>query len=335
MKLPAILTSDLHLTANPEDAHRWGLFPWLARECESERAETLVVLGDLTDAKDRHPAELVNRVVRSVQMLRERVGRVIILKGNHDLLKDGHTFFQFLDALDGVEVISRPTEDVIVGGAACVFLPHTRTPAADWRDSDFSHFDYLFMHQTVTGARAGNGQGLTGESLPALNAGKVYSGDVHVPQTVGPVEYVGSPYHVHFGDAFEPRCIAIDRDRRAFDLRFPTVRRLMLDVSGEEGVQQVVRLSDGDQVKLRVHLSESDRHRWRELRRLYETACSDAGVMLCGLELRVAKSRLRVAAGDRPAAMFGPGEAVLEFVEGDGLGGELLDAGLECLEGGR
>ncbi len=332
MKLPAILASDLHLTANPADEYRWGLIPWLAKECESERAETLILLGDLTDAKDRHPAELVNRIVRGIQLLRKHVGRIIILKGNHDLLKTGHTFFQFLDALDGVEVISKPTEDTIIGGASCMFLPHTRTPAQDWKGFDFSHFDYLFLHQTVTGARASNGQKMAGDTLPLLNAGKVYSGDIHVPQTIGLVEYVGSPYHVHFGDAFTPRCIAIDRDRRTFDLHFETVARLMLDVTGDEGVQQVMQLRPKDQVKLRIHLSESEKHQWRELRQVYVEACSYRSVQLCGLELKIGKARTRVTVGDRPAAMFDPRNALCKFVEDDGLGGELLDVGLECME---
>lgn len=329
MKLPAVLASDLHLTANPLDEYRWGLFPWLERELVAERAETLVLLGDITDSKDYHPAQLVNRLVRAVASVSRVVPRTVILRGNHDYLKDGHTFFEFLSALPGVEVVTRPTED-LSDGAAAMFLPHTRTPASDWRGMDFSHYDYLFMHQTVRGAVAGNGQRMGGEELPPLDAGRVWSGDIHVPQRVGPVEYVGSPYHVHFGDDFRSRCVVIERGGRTSDIRFPSPRRVSVRVSDADGVR-AARLSPGDQVKARVRLAESEKHAWRRVRDEVAAAVAERGAALCGLELEVERERRRVRAGERHGALT-PEEALARFVGADALGGELLDAGLEILE---
>lgn len=328
MKLPAILAADLHLTANPIDAYRWGLFPWLAREGASARAETLVLLGDLTDAKDYHPAELVNRVVREVVGLREAFGHVIILKGNHDELKAGNMYFQFLEALDGVEVVSAPRE--IDLGWRSMFLPFTRAPAKDWAGLDLSPCEYVFLHQTLKGAVASNGQRMEGELLPALGPGKAYSGDIHVPQVIGGVEYVGSPYHVHFGDNFAPRCVLLGNGW-ARDLHYPSIKRVTLDIAGEDGLQQIARLAAGDQVKVRMHLSESERHGWREWRHWVMEACQHQGVMLCGLELKVARRRARVRVGDRPVQEFDPAAALYRYVDEDGLGGELLDIGLECI----
>lgn len=333
MKLPAILASDLHLTANPRDEYRWGLFPWLAEELRAERAETLVLLGDLTDQKDLHPAELVNRVVREIDKLRAVVPRIIILMGNHDLLKSGHMFFAFLDTLPGVEVITKPTEDY--EGGLTMWLPYSKQPATDWAAFDFSHFNYIMLHQTIKGAIASNGQKMEGEQLPDFTkAGKVYSGDIHVPQKIGPVEYVGSPYHVHFGDSFEPRCIAIDRDHRAFDLHYRTTSRVTLDVRGVGELRRIT-LVKGDQVKIRVHLTEAEKHEWRSVREEAVTICDATGVDLCGLELVVAKSRKRVTPGDRPVSDFYPQRAAYRFVEEQDLGGDLLDVGLECMEDQR
>lgn len=331
MKLPAVIVSDLHLTEKPEDEYRWGLFPWLAGELKAERAETLLILGDLTDAKDYHPAQLVNRVVRAVESLRSHVPRIVILRGNHDSLKDGHMFFEFLAALPGVEVIARPTEDD-ERTHLTYFMPYSRQPAADWAGFDFSHYDYLFLHQTVAGAVASNGQRMDGDVLPPLNAGKVYSGDIHVPQRIGPVEYVGSPYHVHFGDRFKPRAVAIERDGKAFDLHYPTISRVTIDVRGVSELRRI-KLEEADQVKLRVHLSEAEKHGWLAIRDEARAICDAARVDLRGLELVVDRSsRQRAKPGDRPVQDFDPARALYRYVEADALGGELLDIGLECIE---
>ena len=329
MKLPCIIASDLHLTANPADEYRWALLPWLAQQCKLEQAKTLLLLGDLTDAKDYHASTLVNRVVRLIKMLTESVERIVILRGNHDYLRDGHMFFEFLDRLPGVEVITKPTEDI--DGELSMFLPFTRTPAKDWANYDFSHYRYLFLHQTVAGAVASNGQTMDGEALPPLNAAKVYSGDIHVPQIIGPVEYVGSPYHVHFGDRFKARCVVIERGRKAVDLHFPSPARVMLDVSGVVTFLEAIKgLQAHDQVKVRVALPEPDKHRWKGIKADIESLCAKDEIELCGIELRVQKSDLRVRIGQRTA--FDPVAALYRFVDEHDLGPELLDVAMEIIE---
>src|ERR1700756_2997969 len=184
MKLPALITSDLHFTANPRDEYRWALWPWLRKTCEKEGAHTLLILGDLTDAKDHHSAKLVNRIMREIEATRNCVERLIILQGNHDYEATGHPFFAFLSALPGVTFASRPL-DTSSEGEAALFLPHTKTPLKDWSGFDWSMYHYVFMHQTVDGSIASNGQRMAGDAFPDMqSAGKIYSGDIHVPQLV-------------------------------------------------------------------------------------------------------------------------------------------------------
>lgn len=298
-----------------------------------ERARSLIILGDLTDAKDYHPAQLVNRVVHSFQLLRKAHPelRIYLLRGNHDYLKDGHMFFEFLGAL-GVQVITKPTDDSV--DEAAYFLPYSKAPAAEWQGLDFTHYRWLFMHQTVKGAISSNGQEMDGEALPPLNAGKVYSGDIHVPQRVGPVEYVGSPYHVHFGDAFTPRCIALDHDGRAFDLHYPAPRRVTIDADNAYGdfIDRLGEMSKGDQVKVRLHLDEAVKHEWQEQRRFVIKCCAGAGVELHGLELKVGKTRRRIGARKIMSGAKTPAEMLYNFVKRDDLGGDLYDIGMEIIE---
>jgi hypothetical protein len=333
MKFPALLASDLHLTANPLDEYRWGLFGWLREQCVTWEIQTLCILGDLTDAKDYHSAELVNRVVREIVRLKECVPRLIILMGNHDYLRSGHAFFGFLSSIPGV-TFAASILDTSSEGEPCLFLPHTKNPAKDWAGLDFSHYRFLFMHQTVTGSKASNGQTMNGEALPDLSvAGKVWSGDIHVPQHVGPVEYVGSPYHVHFGDSFKPRCVVIQSRGRREDLTFPTISRFTLAVSGLAELGRL-KFRAGDQVKLRLALARADMHQWAAIKRDSTDYLRGLGVEVCGVELVAPKTRNRVQTADQPRAArraMTPEDIVSEFVRREDLGADALDAALEAL----
>src|SRR3954470_7797877 len=217
MRLPALLTADLHFVAEPACEYRWSLFPWLHRTCKEERVKTLCILGDLVDRKDNHPAVLVNRLADAIEWLHADTGvEIVIMAGNHDWLKEGEQFFKFLRHIKGVSYVTEPWEHPDTKGPLAMFLPFARDPSEEWKDlTSLDLYQYVFMHQTISGSIASNGQRMSGETLPYIfdGVGKIYSGDIHVPQVVrsvvADVEYVGSPYHVHFGDNFTPRVVLL------------------------------------------------------------------------------------------------------------------------------
>ena len=336
MKLPALLTSDLHLTDNPRDEYRWGIWKWLDEQNADGYFKTLVILGDLTDAKDYHSAALVNRMVRALHGASKRYERIIILMGNHDYLKAGSVFFEFLGAMnDRVRFITKPTTvDEDDKGLLAFFLPHSKNPTKDWAEFDFSHYDALFLHQTVTGAIASNGQKMEGESMPPLNAGRVFSGDIHVPQKIGPVEYVGSPYHVHFGDSFEPRCIELDHNGKAHDLHFETIRRVAVRVKNLRELR-ALEWGEGDQAKIKLVLSQADAHAWAKLKREIRDWLLKQGVTVEGIELELERTRRRLLEPGQPSPRSGPlsdPDAILAFVEAEDLGAEAYDVAMEILK---
>lgn len=341
MIFPALLTADWHMTSNPRDEYRWGLFQWLRTTIKEKGVKSLLILGDLSDAKDFHPSSLVNRLAREFALLMEFPWlRCYMIPGNHEWLKQGEEFWRFLNYVsDRIHYMTSPSDDPHPApGSPCVhFLPFTRNPAKDWKGLDFSHYDYLFMHQTVKGSLSSNGQEMDGEALPDLSAaGKVYSGDIHVPQRVGPVEYVGSPYHVHFGDSFTPRCVLLTKDG-AEDLHFPTISRVTLDVTGLHDLlfQAESNLRPGDQVKLRIALPEAEKHAWKAIRRDALTLMSDARVEVHGIELAVQKSSRRRLVADAPSLVQRrrlPGDDVMRFVMAEDLGPSALDVALEVIE---
>lgn len=312
------------------------MFDWLAVQCRAEQVRTVVILGDLTDAKDYHSATLVNRVVDALVELRDsQLGlNIIVLMGNHDYLLGGHAYLRFLSHIQGITFVATPTEFMPTDDSPAVLaLPHTRTPAKDWVDLDTTHFNYIFMHQTVGGAVASNGQKMDGENVPDLTAwGKVYSGDIHVPQTIKGVEYVGSPYHVHFGDAFVPRCVLIDKRRRASDLIFSDApKRLALDVETLRELKRS-RIHPGDHVSLRMHLERAEKHEWSKVRREAVAWLEGAGAVVHGVKLVIGaiEARSHAIARDSQPRMT-DAELVERWVRASDLGADAYETGVELV----
>lgn len=331
MQYPCLLVTDLHLTANPRDEYRWGLFEWIRNDLWRRFGlRSVKILGDLTDAKDNHSSELVNRIVTEMALLASRAP-VDVLMGNHDYLKEGHAFFRFLEKVPGLAFI-----DEIKQQGNALLLPHTRSPRKDWAGLNFSDYQYVFMHQTVGGAIASNGMPMSGEidaNDPALSGTKIYSGDIHVPQTVGNVEYVGSPYHVHFGDRFKARCIVLDAGK-TIDVHYPTIQKFVASVGSDPDRLLDLGLHRGDQLKVRVDLPTALYCDWPKIRDRVEEICADLGVDLRGIDMvggKVRRVRL-LEAVERGPVTHTPEEALRKFAKKEGLGDDVIAAGLELIQ---
>lgn len=197
-----LITGDLHLSHNPRDDYRFAFMKWLERYARKHKPDEIVIAGDLTEEKDRHPAELVNKVVDHVHALAQ-IAPVIALEGNHDYKDEGHAFFAFLSRIDNTRWISKPT---VLGDV--LYLPHTNNYKRDWADIDLGAYAVRVCHQTFTGASVGFGRELEGIPLDVLpRKGRTFCGDIHVPQVMGRLVYIGAPYHVDFGDDFASRII--------------------------------------------------------------------------------------------------------------------------------
>jgi hypothetical protein len=229
-----------------------------------------------------------------------------------------------------------------VKGPLALFLPFTRDPARDWADlSMLDSFDYVFMHQTVNGSIASTGEHLSGEELPDIFDGvaHIYSGDIHVPQRVkipgNVVDYVGSPYHVHFGDNFKPRVVLLETPGRAVDLHIPNMpRRVTIAArSIREYADHIKALREGDQLKVRLELQPEERYEWARLRREATDLAKWIGLQPYGIELVAVGGDGRRVTHDRAKrlAHLSPEEALQRYVEDEDLGGDALQAGMELL----
>ena len=274
--MTAILSADWHQSSKPADEYRWGIFDWLLEQ----DADELIVLGDISDQKDRHDAIFVNRLYSATMRL-ERKFRVIYLMGNHDVLSPGHPFFEFLGDSSDITFVSRLTEMKLSIGTVLLVPALT-----DWVFK-IPKVDYLFSHATFSGAKAETGRTLTGvdPSVVSNFSGKVYSGDIHTPQTLarGKIEYVGAPYHVRFGDEFEPRLVKIDRSGKPTDLYFPAPKKRTLYITQPSDLRDA-RADEGDHVKVRCVLRRAEYDKWRDYREQIRKIAADRKWLLFGSE---------------------------------------------------
>lgn len=337
--MTTLISSDLHLTSSPRDLDRWRFLPWLREQARRYKVDQVLLLGDNTDAKDNHPASLVERLAGQINDLSEETD-VIILKGNHDYIDPRVPFFGFLRHLRNVVFVNEPmklTLPITDKETSCLFLPSTRDWATDWKDwiPKFDEYNYIFTHMTFDGAKAENGQALHGLGPVLFNKipTKVYSGDIHVPQKIGKnIEYVGSPYWVHFGDSFTPRVLLLDKEGQ-HNLQFPAQKRHVLLIGTVEALQRQ-SFAKGDQVKIRFELARSDYSTWPEIRAQLIQICKDKGWQLHGTEPIVSEVTQKVEVTKKTAT-----SSVESFLEQYGkknrLQAQIIQRGKFLLEGAR
>lgn len=169
------------------------------------KPDQLLILGDVTEHKDQHPARLVNELVNALcDLAASHKLEIIVLQGNHDFLSNAHPFFAFLENFKGIRWIAKP--EVLDN---CLYLPHTRDYKKDWKGIDFKGHDFIFAHNIFEGVKA-NGQKLSGIPTKIFPEDAfVISGDVHEPQSFDCVTYVGSPFTTDYGDDYQGRVLLL------------------------------------------------------------------------------------------------------------------------------
>ena len=285
--MTGLLLADPHITDDPRESYRLSLREEVARVVKKHKAETILILGDLTVEKDRHSAWLVNWWVDTI-VTWSKQAPVIILKGNHDYTDPSLPYFKFLSNLhDRVRFITDPTTLPIMDVKKMLLLPHTWDYKSDWKKFDFTSYGYIFTHQTFTGAKASNGKVLEGVPHSVFDGvkGKIWSGDIHVPQQVGPVEYVGAPYRINFGDRFTPRMVFIGRGGSSKNISWPGPLKHLVVVDSVRRLGKLKEVRKNDLVKIRYRLSRSDYVKWSEIRADLLAESQNRGWVVRGIEV--------------------------------------------------
>lgn len=317
-----LLTSDTHFSDRPRDSHRFGLLRWLAQQQELHNVDATFLLGDLTEFKDRHSSKLVNQTIDELTRLRPPV---YILRGNHDGLNPDNPFFKFLNCIEGMHFIIAPEEAML----GVFMIPHQRTQAEfDGACSIIKPKGQVMLHQTFDGAIAETGSRLTGLSVSPVASKRpvaVWAGDVHKPQQIGPVVYLGAPYHVRFGDNYTPRVLLV-KDQDQTDLHFPSPSKWALQLTSAELPERVRK---GDQVKIFLMLTREEVTEWPALKTKLLEACKERGCEVHGLELEIIGSEPERARGK--SASVTPADVLKAYCKAEKVGAAVKQTGIDLL----
>jgi hypothetical protein len=303
---------------------------------ERRKPDGVAILGDLTEEKDRHSAQLVNQVVSELGAIAS-LASLLILPGNHDYLNEGHPFFAFLSHIPNIEWVSgvKAASELSTSKfrsifEGCLFLPHTRNYEKDWAHLDLHNRRFIFAHNTFNGAEVGWGRKLEGIPIDIFPKGsKVLAGDIHVPQKLGPVEYIGCPYLRNFGDAFEPRMISIS-GKSYSSIRlgaWPQKRLIEIDDIAQ---LKYANCKDGDIVKVRCAVD--DMGTWHATHKAIGEWAEKKEVWLYRAEPvllhKVVNRRIRLTASEALSdAAF-----LKQYAKRNTLADEILKAGLGLLK---
>lgn len=327
-----LLSTDLHFSDAPRDRYRFEFISHLAKQARDYKVDLIVLLGDLTTSKDNHSAFLVNTIIAGLRVLRS-VCPVHILKGNHDYFADPTLpFFKFINYIDGITLMNEPVflNDML-------YVPHL-TSVDQWLklpQLPDTRPTVAFIHQTVSGAISESGQRLDGFPLKPMKQLRcpVYGGDIHKPQTIDPVIYIGPPYHIKFGDNFIPRYLLFDTAKGTHkELHFDCPRKWMLTIRDPEELLKDKRIRAGDQVKVRLEMTREEIVEWKVKKDLITQLLGKLEVESYGIELKVEK-QTKVKERDERRSNQGrnPHEIVRDFSKREKLSTVIRDAGLELL----
>lgn len=279
----SLLTGDWHITDSPLDLYRWDIFEPLKQIIFQYSIDDLYILGDLSDRKDRHASKLINPLVDKFIELKDDTGvEITITAGNHDAPLTGPYFWDFLNHA-GVKYVREPElkNDIYL-------LPFSPDPITDWQGLKLSHASAIFIHQTVEGAWVEGNRKISGMKyeMPILPRGiPVFSGDVHRPQQVGQIIYIGAPYPVRFSEDWKCRVLVVENGdfKNYKEVSIPHIKRGILDIksASELNGQQ---FKTGDQVRIRVHLSKDKLSNWIDEETAINKWAKDHDIMLISLE---------------------------------------------------
>lgn len=300
-RMKVLIISDLHLTDSPDEDYRWGVFDWAKAKLVEEHCDQLFILGDIFDKKDRHPATIVNRLAKILMDIAIEIP-ITILQGNHDYLKPEHPFLSFLDHLPNISWLDEPTP-IVFPSLKTLWLPHSRNPVEEWTPvfEQLLPVDMVFMHQSVIGCKVSNfyelNNGLDLKWLEDQVKCPIVSGDIHVPQTIRSLTYVGTQHPVSFGDDYDCRALILTtttnknvkvKTWELESLSVPGIKRHSIAVSSLDELKELYekeQLRPHDHLKVKILLTSDQLSKWTSLKELITNWCDYAKIKLFDIKL--------------------------------------------------
>lgn len=322
-----LITADLHLTDNPIEQYRWDVFRHLCNYQDETEANRIYILGDITDRKDRHSSFLVNRLVKELDNL-TRFAPIDITMGNHDMPLQGPPFWDFLNEHSLIRYITKPVWDI----DDCLLLPFSINPREDWKDTGYQKATALFLHQTVEGACVDGNRKIPKDVNPMPNLDYpftcIISGDVHKPQELEKITYVGAPHPVRFSETWTNRFLLLDTKLETLmEIPIPSIKRRILDISDSKEVPTDLR--SGDQVRIRYKLNQDKLPQWPDEQEKIKQWGIDKNILIVSIE---ALFEDQGGLSDHQTPALTPTQIYNDFCEAEKVSDQLKNFGKSILD---
>lgn len=332
-----LLFSDTHFTDNPIEEYRWDIWAKIRELCVSNKISTLVHLGDLSDRKDRHSSNFLNRLADELASFSSLGVSVYIILGNHDEPIAGTPYWKVLSHIPGVEYVTSPRE---LADGKVLLLPFSKNPLEEWKDLNLASRKALFMHQTIAGVEVERGHVIdkTPNPMPIIPRGvAAFSGDIHRPQKVSGIQYIGTPYPVRMGEDWPGQVAIIQNDDflNPKILVLPSIRRAILTVSSIKDLPVDGSFKSGDQVRIRYQLRSDEVSSWGTAERECYSWAERTGCSLLSCEatlVEVKQDSQGVSEQLASLEILPPSEIVQMFVKENKLSDETAQVGLDLLK---
>lgn len=335
--MKTLLFSDPHFTDTPVDAYRWDIFKSLRSIAINNKVKEIVCLGDTSDRKDRHSGTLVNKLVDSFSDLHfETEASIMILAGNHDMPLTGPYFWTFINNHKGTRYIKEWEVHWDKEKKGIFYLPFSSNPKSDW--PSLTQAKLIYMHQTIEGALMldeNNKAVLKGHDLPELPEVAIYSGDVHRPQFIKGITYIGTPHPIKFSETWANRVLLIDTDepKEYQEFIIKGIRRAILDI---KNVNELTKtdFKQGDQLRIRVQLEGKNMVLWPIEEEKIRLWAKDRGIYLASVEATIIGGGVTAKSDEKKAELeiMKPDDVVKSFCEDEKLSDELLQMGLSLIK---
>jgi DNA repair exonuclease SbcCD nuclease subunit len=259
-------------------------------------------------------------------LIQHRNAEIVVLCGNHDrALHAQKPYWSFLSALDGLTFIREPT-----ARGDLLLLPFSEKPYEDWADIPFDLYKAVFCHQTFRGANRGDRIDTGNLAMdifpPHL---KVYSGDLHIPQELGRLTYIGAPYPIKYGDDYPCRLLRLDHNYDVIE-RIPlfSPRKRIINISSADELLNTELLS-GDSARIRLTLPIEKIDTWQAEQDKIATWAKERGITVSSIEPTIETGPRHT---DMEAEMTDVFSILSSFAEAEGLDEDLLFYGLDLLQ---
>ena len=214
--------SDLHLGVH-QNASAWheiaiDFGKWLKSNLKDRNIKDIIFCGDLLHYRDEIAVNTIQITSEFLNLLKDF--NIIMIPGNHDCYFKNNSSVHSLSILKGyknITVLDKPTSEVFFG-KTLTFAPWgTSVTEIPKSDIVFGHFEIATFKLNETKICE---HGMTSENL--LNcAPLIISGHFHTRQereySAGKIVYLGSPYHMDFGDTGQRGFTILDIENNSLD----------------------------------------------------------------------------------------------------------------------